>query len=95
MNFEWDERKNEVNIDKHGFDFADAHRSFDLPMVVELDERYDYGEDRLIATGMLDRRLVVLVYTEPDEETIRIISLRKAFSYERKRYEQYLKNRLG
>jgi uncharacterized protein len=98
MNFEWDERKNEVNIDRidrHGFDFADARRIFDLPMVVELDERYDYGEDRLIGTGMLNGRVVVLVYTEPDAETIRIISLRKALSHERKRYGQYLKNRLG
>jgi len=41
MNFEWDERKNEVNISKHGFDFGDAYRIFDLPMVVELDERDD------------------------------------------------------
>ncbi|MBW4621303.1 MAG: BrnT family toxin [Cyanosarcina radialis HA8281-LM2] len=95
MNFEWDERKNESNIDKHGFDFADAYRIFDLPMVIELDERYDYGEDRSIGTGMLDGRVVVLVYTEPDEQTIRIISLRKALSHERKRYEQYLKNQLG
>jgi len=95
MNFEWDERKSEINIDKHGFDFADAYRIFDFPVVVELDERYDYGEDRLIGTGMLDGRVVVLVYTESNEGTIRIISLRKALSYERKRYEQYLKNRLG
>lgn len=94
MNFEWDERKNEVNIDKHGIDFADAHRIFNLPMAVELDERDDYGEDRWIGTGMLDGRVVVVVYTEPDEETIRIISLRKALSDERKNYEQYLKNRL-
>lgn len=94
MNFEWDERKNESNINKHGFDFADAYRIFDLPIVIELDERYDYGEDRLIGTGMLDGRVVVLVYTEPDAQTIRIISLRKALSHERKRYEQYLKNRL-
>jgi uncharacterized protein len=95
MNFEWDERKNEVNIDKHGFDFADAYRIFDLPMAVELDERDDYGEDRWIGTGMLDGRVAVVVYTEPDEETTRIISLRKALSYERKNYEQYLKNGLG
>jgi len=39
MNFEWDERKNELNLDKHGFDFADAYRIFELPMVVDLDER--------------------------------------------------------
>jgi uncharacterized protein len=37
---------------------------------------------------------VVIVYTEPDDQTIRIISLRKALSYERKYYEQYIKNRL-
>jgi uncharacterized protein len=95
MNFEWDERKKEVNIDKHGFDFADADRIFDLPMAVELDERDDYGEDRWIGTGMLDGRVVVVIYTEPDEEITRIISLRKALSYERKNYEQYLKNGLG
>jgi uncharacterized protein len=95
MDFEWDERKNEINMDKHGFDFVDAYRVFDLPMVVELDERYDYGENRWIGTGMLNGRIVVIVYAEPDEETIRIISLRKALSYEKKRYEQYLKNQLG
>lgn len=92
MDFEWDERKNEINLDKHGFDFTDAYRVFDLPMVVDLDERDDYKEDRWIGTGMLDGRLVVVVYTEPDERTIRIISLRKALSHERKRYEQYLEN---
>ncbi|CAN1209773.1 BrnT family toxin [Tumidithrix helvetica PCC 7403] len=94
MDFEWDWLKNEVNIDKHGFDFADAYRIFDLPMVVDLDERVDYGEDRWIGTGMLDGRVVVVVYTEPNEETIRIISLRKALSHERKHYDQYFKNRL-
>lgn len=92
MDFEWDGRKNEINLDKHGFDFIDAYRVFDSPMVVDLDECDDYGEDRWIGTGMLDGRLVVVVYTEPDERTIRIISLRKALSQERKCYEQYLKN---
>jgi uncharacterized protein len=94
MNFEWDERKNETNLDKHGFDFADAYRIFDLPMVVELDQRNDYTEDRWIGTGMLDGRVVVVIYTELDNVTTRIISLRKALTHERKRYEQYLKNRL-
>lgn len=31
MIFEWDELKNELNIDKHGFDFADAYQIFELP----------------------------------------------------------------
>jgi uncharacterized protein len=95
MKFEWDQGKNEVNADKHGFDFSDAHRIFDLPMAVELDQRDDYGEDRWIGTGFLDGRVVVVIYTEPDSQTVRIISLRKALSSERRNYEQYLKNGLG
>ena len=63
-------------------------------MVVELDERENYGEDRFVAIGLLDGRVVVIVYTEPDAQTIRIISLRKSLSYKQKYYEQYLKNRL-
>lgn len=94
MNFEWDDRKNQANLAKHGFDFADVAQVFDFPMVVDLDERADYGEDRWIGIGLLNGRVVVVVYAEPDEETIRVISLRKALSHERRRYEQYLKNRL-
>ncbi len=39
MQFEWDEGKNQSNITKHGFDFADAFRIFNLTMVVEFDDR--------------------------------------------------------
>jgi hypothetical protein len=53
------------------------------------------GEERWIGIGLLDGRVVVVVYTELDEETTRIISLRKALSHERTRDEQYLKNRLA
>jgi uncharacterized protein len=95
MNFEWDERKNALNVDKHGFDFADVYRVFNLPMVVELDERDDHGEDRWVGIGLLYERVVVVVYAEPDPETVRVISLRKALSHEKKRYGQYLKNQLG
>ena len=95
MNFEWDERKNASNLAKHGFDFADAPGIFDLPMVVDLDVRETYGEYRWVGIGLLNGRVVVIVYTEPSEQIIRIISLRKALSHERKRYEQYIENRLG
>lgn len=95
MNFEWDERKNEANITKHGLDFTDAPRIFRMPLRVALDDREDYEEDRWIGLGLLDGRVVVVVYTELDENTVRIISLRKALPQERKRYEQYLKDELG
>ena len=64
-------------------------------MLVYLDEREDYGEERYLGIGLLDGRIVIVIYTEPSEEMVRIISLRKALSHERKSYEQYLKNRLG
>ncbi|MBD2410917.1 hypothetical protein FACHB389_00440 [Nostoc calcicola FACHB-389] len=95
MKFEWDQQKNQANIAKHGLDFADTPRVFNLPLRISLDERQDYGEDRWIGLGILDGRVVVIVFTEPDEQTIRIISLRKALPYERKRYEQFLKDELG
>jgi uncharacterized protein len=94
MKFEWDKQKNRANIIKHGFDFSDAPRIFRLPMLVSPDERKDYGEERWSGIGLLDGRLVVVIYAESENEIIRIISLRKALSYERKRYEQYIRNRL-
>lgn len=95
MRFEWDEQKNQANIQKHGLDFADAHKVFEQPMLVKLDDRQDYGEDRWIGIGLMDVRVVVIVFTEPDEDVIRVISFRKATSNERKRYEQAYKDRFG
>lgn len=95
MKFEWDERKNQVNIAKHELDFADASKVFRFPLRIGLDERQDYGEDRWIGIGILDGRVVVVVFTEPEEQIIRIISLRKALPYERKCYEQFLNDELG
>lgn len=95
MKFEWDEKKNQVNIQKHGFNFVDAWEIFESPMLIDLDDRLDYGEDRCLGLGLLRSHIVVVVYTEPDEETTRIISLRKALSHEQYTYEQTFGNRLG
>lgn len=94
IGFQWDQQKNELNIRKHGFDFEDANKVFDLPVLVEIDKRVDYGEERWVGIGLLYERVVVVVYTEPSETIVRVISLRKALSHEKKRYEQYLQNRL-
>jgi uncharacterized DUF497 family protein len=77
-------------------DFADAWRVFERPLLRRLDDRKDYGETRWVAIGMLGHlRIVVIVFTEPDEQTIRIISMRKALTHERTRYEQAYRNRFG
>ena len=95
MRLEWDEQKNRINLAKHGLDFTDAWEIFQAPMLIALDARHDYGEDRWIGIGSLRGRVVVVVFTEPSSDTIRIISLRKAVKHERIRYEQALKDGLG
>ncbi len=95
MTFEWDDAKNKLNIEKHELDFEDALEVFQSPMLTAPDNRYDYGEERHVAIGSIRGRVVVVVFTEPHENTVRIILLRKAVKRERVRYEQVLKNRLG
>lgn len=46
MKFTWNETKNAVNRRKHGIDFSDVPSVFDYPMVMFLDQRKEYGEDR-------------------------------------------------
>ncbi len=92
MQFEWDEEKNESNIHHHGLDFADVAEMFNYPMLLDLDDRQDYGEERWTGIGLLQNRIAVVVYTERYQNTIRIISARKANSYERKRYQEYISN---
>jgi uncharacterized protein len=64
-------------------------------MLTALDDRADYGEERWIGIGLLDGRVVVVVYTEPEHDCVRVISMRKALSHERRDYEAYLQDRLG
>jgi hypothetical protein len=94
VNFEWDKQKNAANIHKHGFDFADAWEIFESPMLTALDTREDYGEERWIGIGFLRERIVVVVFAERKENTIRIISLRKALTHERIKFEEAVRDQL-
>jgi hypothetical protein len=90
MQFEWDDAKNLENIRKHQIDFTDVSEMFDSPMLIEEDERFDYGEKRWFGIGFLGNGVAVVVWTERRGNVIRIISARKANRYERKRFEEYL-----
>jgi len=94
VNFVWDEEKRRTNIIGHGLDLADSWEIFEGPMLTGLDEREDYGEDRWIAIGLLKAIVVVTVFTERGEDTIRVISLRKALKHERIKYEQAIRDGL-
>jgi uncharacterized DUF497 family protein len=77
MRYIWDEAKRKANLKKHGLDFADAEKVFVGPMVLFEDGRENYSEQRMIGIGLLDCLVVLIVHVEADE-TIRIISMRKA-----------------
>jgi uncharacterized protein len=63
VDFEWDETKNARNIRDHGIDFDDAIGIFDGPTVTDYDAREDYGEDRWVAFGVVEGRVLAVVYT--------------------------------
>ena len=80
MDISFDPAKRAANLIKHGLDFADAGRVFAGQLAEIEDMRRDYGESRFVTAGMVDERLVVVVWTLRDSSR-RIISMR--FAYER------------
>ena len=94
MNFEWDAGKNRSNIRKHGSDLADAAETFQGALLVGPDTREEYGESRWIGIGMIRHPIAVVAFAERAEETVRIISVRKANHNERKQYEKALQDEL-
>jgi hypothetical protein len=86
MELTYDAEKRDRTLEHRGLDFEDAAQVFDsLEFTVE-DDRRDYGEIRYQTYGLLDDRLVVVVWT-PREHARHIISMRKANERERKRYD--------
>ena len=90
MRYEWDEAKNRSNFAKHGLRFEDAELVFFGPCITFVDDRFDYGEERLLTLGLLAGRLVVIAHAPRDEGT-RIISMRKG----NRREQEIYKKRLG
>ena len=76
MRYEWDEAKRQSNIQKHGIDFIGIEKVFAGETITILDDRFDYGQTRVITVGLLSGHVVVIAHTETDE-VIRIIAVRK------------------
>lgn len=83
--YTWDETKRRSNLRKHGLDFVDAPAVFDWWPVTYEDTRFRYGERRFNTIGIFHGDIVVITYTESDDE-IRIISFRKADKREASRF---------
>lgn len=87
MRFTWDARKAAANLRKHGVSFDEAASVFADPLALVVEDAVD--PERAVLIGLSERMRVLLsVYTEIDDNTIRIISARRATSHERRHYEE-------
>jgi uncharacterized DUF497 family protein len=92
MRFSWDEAKAAANLRKHGIRFEEAARVFDDPLHLTEQERIEGGEYRWQTIGQIFGIIVIVVAHTIEgigdaDETVRIISARRATPRERKRYE--------
>lgn len=97
--YEWDERKNRANLEKHGLSFELAAEIFSGPVLTGDDpRRYETAhgvEQRHIAIGEIGGVVVIVVVFTMRDERKRIISARKANGNEREAYKAWLEARSG
>ena len=88
MNVEFDPAKAKSNLKKHGVAFDVASACLLDPLALVIKDPDAAGEARWLLMGMSDVGLLTVCYTLRDEETIRLISARKATTKEKKYYAQ-------
>jgi hypothetical protein len=88
MEFEWDEAKRLINLEKHGIDFRRATKIWQRGVIDPHEDRINGFEIRHIALGIIgdDARVIAVVYTKRDGKR-RIISARRARRNERQAYQ--------
>ena len=89
MAISFDPSKREKVLTERGLDFVEANEVIDGPHWQFVDDRRDYGEERITTVGMLKGRMVVVVWTRRGEDR-HIISMRKANEREQRRYGEHL-----
>lgn len=85
MAITYDSAKRDRTLAERGLDFEAAELLFSRPRVTFLDDRRDYGEERLVTVGFLAGRMVVACGT-PRNDDRPMFSMRKANAREQKRY---------
>jgi len=88
MEFEWDAKKADSNVAKHGVTFPEAMTVFGDPLEIAIaDPDHSEEEFRFLSIGQSALgRLLVVAYTEREGRT-RIINAREATPRERRQYE--------
>ena len=86
MHYSWDDKKNRLNIARHGIAFQDAKRIFDGPTLERIDDRFNYAETRVYAIGLVNGLEITVVYTDRNDDERRIISAWRSEPHERRAY---------
>ena len=86
LEFEWDDAKARLNLEKHKISFLTAAAIFANARLERIDDREDYGETRWIALGSADGEVYRVVYTWRGVNLVRIVSAQKASKDERQIY---------
>ena len=86
MGYAWDEQKNRRNLRIHGIAFADATRIFQGPTLERVDDRFDYGEARVYAIGVVNGLELTVIYADKKNDERRIISAWRSARHERRHY---------
>jgi hypothetical protein len=86
LEFEWDETKAKMNLEKHGVSFLTAAAIFQNERLERVDDREDYGEVRWIALGRVDIEVYRVTYTWRTENLVRIVSAQRASKDEEEIY---------
>ena len=85
MDITFDPAKRDATLLNRGLDFADAARVFAGAVVEREDDRFNYGEVRMISVGLLYGVAVVIVSTDRGAAR-HVISMRKATKGEQDEY---------
>jgi uncharacterized DUF497 family protein len=85
----WDPRKARANRLKHGVSFGEAATVFRDPLAITIDDPiHSIGESRFVTIGRSVVGTTLVVIHSDHEESIRIISARRASRSERSTYEE-------
>ncbi len=86
MRYTWSKEKRRRNIRLHGIAFEDAVRIFSGPTVEQEDDRFDYGERRVYAIGIVNGLEITVIYSDRRDDERRVISAWRSEPHERRHF---------
>lgn len=89
MEIEFDRDKREIVLRERGLDLSDAGELLLGIRLDELDDRFDYGEDRWRSLGILKGEVVACVWVDLEAGRVRIITMWKARRHEQEKFFRF------